>query len=183
MRHAALAIVGQHDHIALRQGGAILVEFRGQHLARRSALEIHAQQLLLPADHAQLLGRADRAVAMQPGVDAILLQQPLELAAGIVVADDGEQRSPGAQRGAVVRDVGGAAEAELLLFLVHQNHRDRRLGRDPLDFAEPVAVQHHVPDDQHACPAHRFSEMGKLVQRHCHQRLPMPKYSSPASRT
>ena len=88
VRHAALAVVGKDHHVAIGQRRLVLRELGGQHLARGRALEIHAQELLLPADHAQLLRRADRAVAMQPRIDAVLLQQPLERAAGIVVADD-----------------------------------------------------------------------------------------------
>ena len=37
-----------------------------------------------------------------------------------------------------------------LLLRAEQHHRHRRLGRDARDVAEPVAVEHHVADHQHA---------------------------------
>ena len=61
---------------------------------------------------------------------------------------DGQQRGLRAQRCGVARDVGRAAGS--LLGARDLDDRHRRFGRDALDLAEPVAVEHHVADDEHA---------------------------------
>jgi len=150
VRHAALAVIGEQDQVALRQRGAILRELRGEHLARGGALEIKPHELLLAADDAQLFGRADRAVAVEVGLDAALLEQACELASGLVVADHRGRARARAKRGAVVRDVRRAAEPQVFLGLVDQHHRHRRLRRDARHVAVPVAIEHHVAHHQHA---------------------------------
>ena len=83
-----------------------------------------------------------------------LLEQPLELsrpARRRPRPRAARVRAPSAA--AVARDVGGAARP--LLAARDQHHRHRRLGRDALDVAEPVAVEHHVarPPAPGACEA------------------------------
>ena len=87
-------------------------------------------------------------IAVERRAHALGREQALERRAGLVVADHRQQRRLRAQRRRVARDVGGAAGA--LLGARDLDHRHRRLGRDALDVAEPVAVEHHVADDQHA---------------------------------
>ena len=61
-----------------------------------------------------------------------------------------EQARLRAERLDVPGDVGRAAEPLLLLARVDAHDRHRRLGRDALDGAEPVAVEHRVADDEDA---------------------------------
>ena len=120
-----------------------------QHLVARRGLEIHPQQLLLAAgDDSQLDGGLHAAVMMQPGTNAFALEQGFEPGAGLVRAHDGQQRHLGTQRRRIARDVGRAARA--LLFVIDLDDRHRRFGRNALDLADPVAVEHGVADDQHA---------------------------------
>jgi uncharacterized membrane protein YsdA (DUF1294 family) len=62
VREAALAVVGEQHGVVLRQQ---LFEGRtaGQHFVVRLVLEVHAQQLLLAADDAQLDGGLAARVA------------------------------------------------------------------------------------------------------------------------
>ena len=53
-----------------------------------------------------------------------------------------------AKRRTVARHVGGTAGTFLDAAHAHDGHR--RLGRDAGHFAEPVAVEHHVADDEDA---------------------------------
>ena len=76
------------------------------------------------------------------------LQELAQRRPGLVAPDHRKQAHLRAERGGVARDVGRAAGA--LLDAVDLHDRHRRLGRDAADLAEPVAVEHHVADDQHA---------------------------------
>ena len=60
----------------------------------------------------------------------------------LVVSNHSEELDAAAERGDVVRDVGGAAEAVLLLL--EADHRDRRFRRNALDAADDEVIQHHV---------------------------------------
>src|SRR6185503_11156902 len=64
------------------------------------------------------------------------------------------------------------------LFPADQHHRDRRLGRNARGVAEPVTVQHHVADHQHA-------RLPDVQARHAFtpHALPIGKYSKPSART
>src|SRR6185369_8690935 len=86
------------------------------------------------------------AVDVQTGIDSTVAQQALQGLAGIVVADDRQQRGVRAERRRVAGDVGSAAEAVFLALDL--DHRHWRLRRNPADVAEPVTVEHHVADDQ-----------------------------------
>ena len=103
------AVIGQDDEIGVRHQALVVGELGGQHLVRRRGLEVDAQQLLLAADHAQLDGRRQRRVAQERRRTRSRGEQARERRAGLVVADDGQQRSPARQRCRVARDVGGAA--------------------------------------------------------------------------
>ena len=96
-------------------------------------------------------------------------KQPLERMPRLVVADDAEQRHPRAQRRGVARDVGGAAGT--LLAARDLDDRHRRLGRNALDVAEPVAIEHHVADDQHARATDRIAEIAEASRARRHQGL------------
>jgi len=113
-------------------------------------LEVDAQELLRAADDAQLHDRRQPRVALEERLDAALGEHRLEATAVLVVADRGEQARVRTERLDVPGDVGGAAESFLVLVGVDADDRDRRLGRDPLDGAEPVAIEHRVADDEDA---------------------------------
>ena len=71
-----------------------------------------------------------------------------------------------AERGDVVRDVGGAAEAVLLLL--EADHRDRRFGRNALDAADDEVIEHHVADDQDGRPAAAATQRRQFSRRGGH---------------
>jgi predicted dehydrogenase len=80
------------------------------------------------------------------GADAV--EHLADHVAGRVVPDDGDHVGHGADGGDVLRDVRRAAERELPL--AHPHHRHGRLGRDPLDVAAEVNVQHRIADHRDA---------------------------------
>ena len=76
------------------------------------------------------------------------------VAPGFVAADDRKQAHVGAQRGRVARDVRRPAGAFFDTVYLHDRHR--RLGGNAGDFAEPVAVEHDIADDEYTrCAAPR----------------------------
>ena len=78
----------------------------------------------------------------------------------LVVADHAEELDAAAERGDVVRDVGGAAEAVLLLL--EADHRDRRFRRDAIDAADDEVIEHHVADHQDRAPGRRGDERRRV---------------------
>src|SRR3954468_19626528 len=81
VREAPFAVVGENHSIAFAERALEFLELGREHLARRGLLEIDAQELLLAADDAQLLRRVELVVAVQARLDALLLDQLLELPA------------------------------------------------------------------------------------------------------
>ena len=109
MGEPALAVIGQHQHIAAGQQRFEIRQLVRQYLMAGQGLEIDAQQLLLPADHAQLHRGGNARILEQAGDDFLRLDQFAQAHAGLVVADHRQQRRARAQRGRIARDVGGAA--------------------------------------------------------------------------
>ena len=145
---AALAVIGQdHDVDRLHQR-LVLGHLRLQQRVGRRHLEIATEQLLLTADHAQLDDRRERRVGLENGADTGRRKQPRKAAAGLVVADNRKQRRAGAKTRRIARNVRGATGT--LFGPRHVDDRHRRFRRDPLDVAEPVAIEHHVADDEDA---------------------------------
>ena len=66
--------------------------------------------------------------------------------AGGVGADRADERRAAAEHGDVVRDVGRAAQPQVLRL--EANDRDRRLGRDARDAPDDEAIEHDVADDE-----------------------------------
>ena len=64
------------------------------------------------------------------------------------------------ERGDVVRDVGGAAEA--VVFVIELHHRHRRFRRNAIDPADHEMIEHQVADDQHRVAPREGCE--RLVQ-------------------
>jgi hypothetical protein len=63
----------------------------------------------------------------------------------VVLAGDGHQRRLAAERRDVVRDVGGAAESELLAVEAHDGHR--RFRRNAIDASDDEVIEHHIAGD------------------------------------
>ena len=116
---------------------------------RDRSLPIGPQQLLVRRDIARLdRGRALR-LDQDVNLGAVLgFQQPADLATGIVAADDRYEGSRGSQGHEIAQHIAGAAQG--FQFALNAQHRDRRLGRDPLDLAVHVVIEHHVADAQDA---------------------------------
>ncbi len=146
-----LRIVGDdhhrmRGHQLARQPQQILADIR---IKRHRSLAIGPQQLLVGRNVTRFDG--SRALRLDQDVDFrafLRLKQPADLSAAVVVTDDRDERCRSPQGDEVAQHVAGAAQA-LQLALDAQN-RDRRFGRDPLDLAIDVMIQHHVPDAQHA---------------------------------
>ena len=90
------------------------------------------------------------------GVDPQALSNSHGLTFGIV-ADRGGQARLGFQSREHGDHVAGPAEPVFPFF--NPNHRDRRLGADPLHVAPDVPVEHHVAQDQDSW-ANRLLEQG-----------------------
>jgi len=147
MGQASFSVVGQHDQVVQVEQALELLEMRRQDLGDGCAFEIDPRNLLAPPDHAQLHRSGQRCVHVQVIADLGLAQQPRHRTPRLVVTDYAQKPGPSAQRGDVAGHVGGATEA--LFGRCNSHDRHRRLGRNAFDLAEPVAIQHHVSDDQH----------------------------------
>ena len=76
---------------------------------RRGYLSVGAQQVLAAGDQPGLHGGGSAALDQQPGLDpGLAADQPGQVGAGLVVADDGDQRDRGAECGEVAHEVAGA---------------------------------------------------------------------------
>src|SRR5262249_22824912 len=64
-----------------------------------------------------------------------------------IVAEHSGEHGPAAERRDVVRHVGGAAEADVLVL--EEDDRDRRLGRDPRHAADDEPVEHDIAGHEH----------------------------------
>jgi len=105
------------------------------------ALEVHAQELLLLPDHAQLDRGRERRVAVEGGAHRRLPASALSSARRLVVADHRKQRRPPAEGVDVARHV---AAPPGVLDPAHEHDRHGRSGEMRSTVAEPVAVEHHV---------------------------------------
>ena len=85
----------------------------------------------------------------------------------LVVADQAEELDAAAERGDVVRDVGGSSQAVLLLL--EADHRDRRFGRNALDAADDEVIEHHVADDQDRASGRRIDQRRQVSRRGGHR--------------
>ncbi len=149
-RQRALAVIGQHHHRGLAQGGV-----QGGHeagLARRldrlHRLMVRPQELLRAGDEARFDAGLAPGFGEELGLDARLERhQASGLAPRLVVADDGEEARPGAQRRDVARDIAGTPQHDALAL--DAQHRDGRLGRDALDRPVDIAVDHEVAQAKH----------------------------------
>jgi len=79
------------------------------------------------------------------------------------MADHAQQARTRTERSGVARNVGGAAEPVLLTLHMHDRHG--RLGRDAIDVAEPVAIEHDVADHQNAGVGQPTHGLGQIRMR------------------
>ena len=102
-------------------------------------------------------------IAVEGAVRAVVVRSPMAHAriggqapyaiARLVLSDQPDQGGLPAQGDNIARHVGGATQA--VFAARHAHHRHRRLGRNALDFAEPIAVQHDIAHDQNAHAGNR----------------------------
>ena len=145
MSQATFAVVGEQHHVVRRQQLEKLVGLRGQHFVLWCVLKVHAQQLLLAANDAQLDGGFELAVAAQVRGDAGLGHQVFEQVAGFVIPHHRQQRGMRAQAHDVVGHVG--ATAQTVFFTRDAHHGHGGFGADAVDSAIPVAVEHDIAND------------------------------------
>ncbi len=113
-------------------------------------------------DEAQLARGRPRGVDHQMRIDQVgmLRERGAEDLPFGIIPDDAHEGARGAQRRDVARHVAGAADDEFLAL--DGEHRGRRLGRDALDLAIDIAVEHEVADAQHARAAELGQAPGKI---------------------
>mmetsp|Transcript_10440 Transcript_10440/g.42574 ORF Transcript_10440/g.42574 Transcript_10440/m.42574 type:complete len:200 (+) Transcript_10440:956-1555(+) len=124
------------------------VQHLAQHLVIGLVLEVDPDELLGTSDHAQFDDGVQLLVVAQHGGDVMLVQQLAQLLGGLVLADHGQQRGLCAEGAHIQRDIGGTAQPQLLTLNPHDRHRGFR--RDAIHGTVPVAVQHHIADDENA---------------------------------
>ena len=94
------------------------------------------------------------------GRNPAFLQQTLQGTTGIILAHHRNQRRLRAQRRRIAGHVGGATRALFQPF--NLDHRHRRFRRDAADIAKPVAVEHHIANDEQA-------HLRNFFQHHVHK--------------
>jgi hypothetical protein len=116
-------------------------------VAATASAAIRTRQLLAAGDESGLRRGRPAALHQQPGLDPRLAaDEPGQVAAGLVVADDGDEGDRGAECRQVADHVAGAAGQRHLAF--HRQDGDRGLGADALDPAIDIAVEHGIADDE-----------------------------------
>src|SRR6202034_330102 len=73
--------------------------------------------------------------------------------AGVVIADDADENTPGPERGDVARDIAGATD--LGRVVTNRKDRRRRFGRDARDLSIDEIVEHDVADAEDRLPGHK----------------------------
>ena len=125
-------------------------------------LVVGAQQLLALGDVAGFGGGGAAALHQQPWLHVGLpADQPGEVGPGLVIPHHGDEGHRRAQCGEVAHHVAGAAGHGHVAL--DRDHGDGRFGRDAVDHAVDVAVEHGVPNDEHAGagkPPHSVYQVG-----------------------
>ena len=145
----ALGVIRQDHRIDLGEGAFDRGDQRGLFLLVEivQALLVNTHDVLMSGD---ITGLADRRPprARDMGVDETRRRcdQGADLVAARVMPQQPDQHGPAAQRDDVARDV--ANPAEHALGAQQQQHRHRRLGRDPLAGAIGEAIEHQIAKTQ-----------------------------------
>ena len=167
-------VPGQHPLVVVRQhghgGGGQRVLGDAQQPLRelgvdgRGDLVVGTEQLLALGEVAGLGGGGAAALHQQPRLDVRLAaDQPGQVGPGLVVAHHGDEGDGGAERGQVAHHVAGAAGHRHVAL--DGQDGDRRLGRDAVDGAVDIAVEHGVADDEDAGagkPANGARQVGRF---------------------
>lgn len=168
----AFGVVGQDDgpDLAGPDGLADIVFQAGPGLAaeRSAVFEIEPQHLLVAAQHSELGGGGPPVGEQAAAVDTGVGQQLIQPLPAFVLADNAGKQDPAAETGEVIGHVAGAAEGGVLVGDAGDRHG--RLGRDALDFAEVVAVEHDVADDEDGDVADAFLQQFPYlatIVKHC----------------
>ncbi len=111
-----------------------------------AALDVEAEELLGAADDAGLGDGGERAGDDAGGVDAGAVEDGGQLGLLGVVAPEAAEEGLAAEAGEVHGDVGCAACALVAAGVAEDGNRG--FGRDALDVAVDVAVEHDVADDE-----------------------------------
>jgi hypothetical protein len=115
---------------------------------RRCIFLVDANDLLVMRHDAQFhRGGAPRDDREARAIDAALGQHSAQLRARFVLACDAEESHARAQRRHIACGIRRAAWNAERADLAHDGHR--RLGRDAIHVARPIAVQHQIAGDQH----------------------------------
>ena len=128
-------------------GGALVQALRFGGWGCVAALDVEAKQLLGAADDAGLGDGGERAGNHAYGVDAGSLEDGGEFSLLGVVAPEAGEKGLAAEAGEIHGDVGCAAGTLVAPGVAED--RNWSLGRDALDVAVDVAVEHDVADDEH----------------------------------
>jgi hypothetical protein len=130
---------------------------------RKQILLVDPQQLLVLRDDPRLgdgrPGRIDNDARVQAGT----LKESMEVFAGRVGATDPDQCRRGVKPNQVGSDIAGAAKG--LGAPPDVKHRDRGLGRNALDVAPEVLVEHKIAqhEDARALETFESSSVGLLA--------------------
>ena len=148
----ALVVVLEHECVGI---GHRAIDRGEERLHFRSLkvgvdLLVHAHHLLSACDDARLGGGRSCRRDQTTRVGADREQHRTQLRTGRVVTECGDEFGPCAERCGVLRDVRRAAER--MLALAHAHHRHRRFGRDAVDVAAQVDVEHRIAEDRDARP-------------------------------
>jgi hypothetical protein len=114
----------------------------------RIFLLVEPHDLLSTREHARLPRRGTRDLDERADVALDTRELITKRPAGRVVTDRSHQRAGGSGGSDVLRDVGRTTERVLALANAH--HRHRRFGRDALDVAAEIHVEHGVAHDRHS---------------------------------
>ena len=148
VRQRAFVVVLQDQRVGRWQVADSAIGHGARRGGRQRRFEVHPQQLLVFADDALFQRGSPTLGDHQVRVDAGFGQKvPYGVAAG-VVPHRANQRAVRAERGEVARHVGGAAQALVAAFHLHDGNR-RFLG-NAIGAALDVTIQHHIANDQHA---------------------------------
>src|SRR3989344_625833 len=153
-RNDALAVIGNDDHVGLRQRANRADNFLFNAARKGSPVfAVEPGDVFAVRGHTRLLCRRafwvyDECGADPGGGGTAACGSRLR-----VVSDDAHERSLRAERRGVCRRV--ARAADVLFRLSDFNDGYRRFGRKPLGNAPDIDVEHDVADDEDACAAYR----------------------------
>src|SRR5208282_1521641 len=121
---------------------------------------VGAKKLLRARDKARLYTGIAAGFVDETGLDAVFRRkQCANLLTGRIVAENREEPHRRTDRGEVAHHVAGTAQHAALAL--DAQHGDRGFGRNALDRAIDIAVEHHVPETQDADPGEGLGLGGK----------------------